>query len=951
MNKYICNNCGTETRRLAAPLRCDRCSQQRVGLFKEVDAHAEPSSLSPVDPIASPGMTFVPAPLAPANIGPPAPFAVSRQERDDQLVVSADTPSQGTTSFGSGNLLLCASTPDGGRHEVYVKNRLTIGRAVSNTIRLEGDEEIDRTHAEVELLPDNRFCLRCTGADNQLYVGAVPLREIVLEVGLHFRIGQIQFQCLSGEPAGTGTRHRVTACPYCNASQLPAPSHRPDECPSCRKPILVLELEPQNPPLVIPGQFGKYRIDEFVARGGMGIVLKGRDESHSPVAIKLVSLEGQRDAESIARFQKEIGLMKRVRHPRVVGLIDYGKVGTYDYLIMQWVDGQSLRDRFANSRTKGQHVDFAESLGWFTAVCDGLRAIHAQGIVHRDIKPSNILIDRSGNALITDFGIAKQIDSSQTSLTTTGQLPGTFQYMAPEQFSHPDIVDERTDLYSLGVTFYEGLTGERPQGNWPPASRVNPTVPSWFDETLRSLLATRPDERYSSISALSDDIAHLSRNGRASPTTVSEVRLRGATQGAAPTQTLVRSITLLDGLRQAVFVTARLLWVRICELASRYSARTRFRSGKSGEQSGLPKVPIAVLEPVPEPLIRQRAKGLTKKGVRLVKQARQTENIEERLGLAEEAIQAFVEGLMSLPDFPEATRALEIAYPFLADTAYRCGEKAFREQRLDQAARFFRRALEIDPGHQSADMRLRAIATKRTAYLREADEAVRNGQPKLAARVLDSARLAFPGDVEIELLLSDLQRRVNLINKSIEELIPDLDREKKLCELSRLLAGLEGSGVRISGLKEYQVSLQQRLDSVGVLLESAREGMVRHDYAQAYHFAHEVLKTAADHDEALRIASDASEPLTAQYRILEQATIAISKGEWRIARRWVRQLTGPASQWPAVRQVRAKIERSRRTWKRRVVWGTVALLLVLSAVMVLIVGTVFDWSLSTFMLR
>jgi Protein kinase domain/Tetratricopeptide repeat len=132
-------------------------------------------------------------------------------------------------------------------------------------------------------------------------------------------------------------------------------------------------------------------------------------------------------------------------------------------------------------------------------VTRGLAAIHSVGIIHRDLKPANILIGPDGLARIADLGIARQVEESRTVGTTTGHVPGTYEYMAPEQISNPRGVDGRVDLFSMGVTFYELLAGSRPVGAWHPASTVNPTVPRAFDEILSRLLAPRPDHRHADV--------------------------------------------------------------------------------------------------------------------------------------------------------------------------------------------------------------------------------------------------------------------------------------------------------------------------------------------------------------------------------------------------------------------------------------------------------------------
>ena len=133
---------------------------------------------------------------------------------------------------------------------------------------------------------------------------------------------------------------------------------------------------------------------------------------------------------------------------------------------------------------------------WLVDAARGLGAIHAAGLVHRDVKPANILIGPGGRAVVVDLGIARGFDAGEAALTATGLVPGTFAYMAPEQLTSPGSVDARADLFSLGVTFYELLTGSLPAGSWRPASEINPTVPAPFDAVLERLLRPRPGDRY-----------------------------------------------------------------------------------------------------------------------------------------------------------------------------------------------------------------------------------------------------------------------------------------------------------------------------------------------------------------------------------------------------------------------------------------------------------------------
>lgn len=274
--------------------------------------------------------------------------------------------------------------------------------------------------------------------------------------------------------------------------------------PSGTRPTLTPEeLAPYFPQL---------EIIECLGRGGMGVVYKARQKSlNRLVALKLLAPERGNDAGFAGRFQKEAQALAKLNHPAIVTVYDFGLAGGFYFLLMEFVDGMNLRQLLQAGR-----IEAREALAIVPQICDALQYAHDAGIVHRDIKPENILLDRRGHVKVADFGLAKIIhcptasDLSDVSdlsdsqslypeTTEASKVVGTPQYMAPEQTEHPASVDHRADIYSLGVVFYQMLTGELPKGDFaPPSKRV--VIDVRLDEVVLRALEKRPELRYQQVS-------------------------------------------------------------------------------------------------------------------------------------------------------------------------------------------------------------------------------------------------------------------------------------------------------------------------------------------------------------------------------------------------------------------------------------------------------------------
>lgn len=260
--------------------------------------------------------------------------------------------------------------------------------------------------------------------------------------------------------------------------------------------------------------FPQLELIELVGRGGMGAVYKARQPALDRlVAVKILPPAISSDPSFADRFMREARALARLQHPRIVTVYDFGVAGMLHYLLMEYVDGPNLRDVQRHARLAS-----AQALKIVSEICEALQFAHDKGVVHRDIKPENVLLDRQGHVKITDFGIAKMFGPDvETVMLTGGDVVGTPHYMAPEQIEHPGDVDHRADIYSLGVVFYELLTGELPLGKFgAPSSRVQIDVR--LDEVVLRTLEKEPARRYQQASQVKAQVEGIAGSPASPPT-------------------------------------------------------------------------------------------------------------------------------------------------------------------------------------------------------------------------------------------------------------------------------------------------------------------------------------------------------------------------------------------------------------------------------------------------
>ena len=265
---------------------------------------------------------------------------------------------------------------------------------------------------------------------------------------------------------------------------------------------------------------GRYELDGIVGRGGMAEVYRARDiRLDRIVAVKTLREDLARDQTFQARFRREAQSAASLNHPSIVAVYDTGEDDTdgshIPYIVMEYVDGRTLRDLLREDR----RLLPERALEITDGVLRALDYSHRNGIVHRDIKPGNVMLTRDGKVKVMDFGIARAVSDAQATMTQTAQVIGTAQYLSPEQ-ARGERVDARSDLYSTGCLLYELLTGRPPflgdspvaiayqhvRENPVPPSRVDPEVPQWADAIVLRAMEKDPRDRYQSAAEMRADI-------------------------------------------------------------------------------------------------------------------------------------------------------------------------------------------------------------------------------------------------------------------------------------------------------------------------------------------------------------------------------------------------------------------------------------------------------------
>lgn len=265
---------------------------------------------------------------------------------------------------------------------------------------------------------------------------------------------------------------------------------------------------------------GEYELLDKIADGGMGTVYKGRHRDGGPyVAIKVVPAHMVANPIFMKRFEQEYVAAKALDHPNIVRAIDFGRENGKPYLVMEYVEGESLGQRLEREKFLSE----AEAIRITTGVAQGLHKAHKMGLIHRDVKPDNVLLTADGQIKLTDMGLVKELETD-LNLTRTGRGLGTPHFMAPEQFRNAKNADVKCDIYSLAATLYMMVTGELPfKSNGPldawmkkvnneiaPPRNLNPDLSERLDWAIRRGMSPDPLQRPESCHEFIEDLTGYS---------------------------------------------------------------------------------------------------------------------------------------------------------------------------------------------------------------------------------------------------------------------------------------------------------------------------------------------------------------------------------------------------------------------------------------------------------
>ncbi|HND53897.1 MAG TPA: protein kinase, partial [Pirellulaceae bacterium] len=643
----------------------------------------------------------------------------------------------------------------------------------------------------------------------------------------------------------------------------------------------------QIPQLTIPG----YEVSRLIGQGGMGLVLEGRQLSLGRrVAIKVLAPALARDARFVERFEREAAALAQLSHPNIVKIFERGRSDESVFFIMEYVEGPSggPPTDLRAVMTRGRPT-VAEVKQLLLQVAGALAHAHEQGIVHRDIKPGNIMVDRHGHAMVADFGIASIATGRvDLRLTAASSRMGTENYMPPEQQSG-GAVDNRADVFALGVVLYELLTGELPKGAFRPASRLVPGLDEGWDALIHDALQPRPEDRLSSMVEFRERLEALSAevnpqgaddtrpsDSRARESQQGDTRASGSRSNAASTTAGSQagdstSVKNCPECGTPSAVEARFcpqcsapLWIKCAACDRESHASDRFCCGCSAD---IQKQRLA------EKYLAEGSGALERAGDTSV-------DLSERCELAQHAGLAAARSLKYSPESSEAKRLRAAANDLQLKLARRGVDEAYQARRYGVALTFLDQILVAAPDNADARAAVEKIQSRRREALAKVDECLADGNPAKAASLLEKLVEQFPDDTALVEQLRRCREQKSEVGEVVLRVIPALAAENKWWGVQRELDHLNHSGVQVRGLADYAAKVKSRLAEIEPVVSEAQSRMAAGDLKAAGRFAERALQRVADDPRANEIRNAVRQADESMKQRAEQLAAACSAERW-----------------------------------------------------------------------
>jgi serine/threonine-protein kinase len=315
-------------------------------------------------------------------------------------------------------------------------------------------------------------------------------------------------------------------------------------------------------------KIGSYVVTGKIGQGGIAEIFRAKQVSlERDVAIKILFARFSDDSEILRRFERESVVIARLNHPNIVHVIDKGKTGSRYYFVMEYVDGTSLREVMDS-----QKIPVRAKLEMVAQVCKALDYAHKNGVIHRDIKPANILVDREGNPMVADFGIAQIVSSGDADVTASDMVMGTLAYMSPEQKVSSTNVDQTTDIYALGVIIYEILVGKKPLGRFKMPSELDSNIPPEYDVIVQKCLAQESKDRFQTAEELRIAILNVIGGGKSQKST--------SDYSVADVESFVGNCQYLDTIKESKFASTILVENKVSKKLYVIKKHTRGEVGR-----------------------------------------------------------------------------------------------------------------------------------------------------------------------------------------------------------------------------------------------------------------------------------------------------------------------------------------------------------------------------------